>query len=267
MGGKARMQPVSDEQIIEAYREHGAAKRAARALGISEQTVLRVLMRAGIERTGTARYRQQITRFQGQEQQIREWYDAGETLDAIRRRLGGASDYSIKHAIHRAGGTLRINPAPTIREGELERMMELRRAGFSQMRIAVEVGRSQNFVSRALREAGVDFNSDRRGPGHSQWAGGRFVTGDGYVRVWVDSSDPLAVMRNNSGHVLEHRLVMARTLGRPLAPHETVHHINGDRTDNRPENLQLRQGRHGKGVVIACLDCGSERIGPVAIKS
>jgi len=85
---------------------------------------------------------------------------------------------------------------------------------------------------------------------------------DGYIAVFVEKDDPMRSMTqsNGKGYTLEHRLVMAYKLGRPLEKHETVHHINGIRTDNRPENLELRSGRHGRGVVMTCRCCGSHDI-------
>jgi hypothetical protein len=47
--------------------------------------------------------------------------------------------------------------------------------------------------------------------------------------------------------ILEHRYVMEQQLNRKLYIEETVHHINGDRQDNRIENLELFSSRHGPG--------------------
>jgi len=82
------------------------------------------------------------------------------------------------------------------------------------------------------------------------------ITLEGYV-IEKDASHPNA---GNTGWVLQHRKVISDAIGRPLKRTETVHHINGDRTDNRLENLQLRQGDHGVGVYYKCLDCGSHNV-------
>lgn len=131
--------------------------------------------------------------------------------------------------------------------------------GVSQMKIAIALGRSQSFVWRVMRDSGIKAPVRSR-ESHGNWNGGKCRAGE-YCRVLVERDDPLAGMRNNAGYVLEHRIVMARSLGRMLAESETVHHINGDKTDNRIENLQLRQGKHGRGEVFVCLACGSHDIG------
>lgn len=64
---------------------------------------------------------------------------------------------------------------------------------------------------------------------------GRARLGRGYIGV-LAREHPAA---NSDGYVMEHRLVMESVLGRRLARHEVVHHINGDIRDNRPENLKL----------------------------
>lgn len=106
------------------------------------------------------------------------------------------------------------------------------------------------------------------------WKGGRTKNVHGYIVINLnalsDSDRKLALpMSHNAGcqlRVLEHRLVMAKKLGRSLFPNEVVHHKNGIKDDNREENLEfLVLSTHCKGnlpynTMATCPKCGYSTI-------
>lgn len=86
-----------------------------------------------------------------------------------------------------------------------------------------------------------------RGKNHPNWKGGSIRSADGYVTVHIYPEDFFYPMADKQNRIFEHRLVMAKLLGRCLHSWEIVHHkgtkypkgSKENRGDNRTENLQL----------------------------
>lgn len=95
-----------------------------------------------------------------------------------------------------------------------------------------KVSRSyRKFCSNSCAKVGQDRTGQTKAAiGASHNAGG------GYLRV-----------KTTDGWIPEHRYVLEQKLGRKLEAHERVHHMNGNRSDNRPENLELWKVKSVKG--------------------
>jgi hypothetical protein len=111
------------------------------------------------------------------------------------------------------------------------------------MRGKTHTPESRAKMSAAKRHQWATNRKSMLGKNHSQWKGGTFVA-SGYrhrlIRELPPEQQLVARLTKPTGeYILEHRLVMALALGRPLASSEVVHHRNGEKLDNRPENLAI----------------------------
>jgi transposase-like protein len=237
---------IENDVIAHVYGETRSVKQTALRLGMTASTVDKRLTQSGVPRNAQRGMPRKLPPTVGAE------YESGMSMNQLARKYG-ACLATVAEALRLAGvdsrqrGAMREVMSLHLRD---QIVAEYERSG-SQSKVSRALGITQSRVSLYLRWAGVRGKRNKRFVGRIKHAAG-------YVLVFVAEDDPLRVMaQRGSGYVMEHRLVIARLLGRPLKRHETIHHINGDRSDNRIENLQLRQGQHGAGVVHRCRDCGS----------
>ncbi len=166
-------------------------------------------------------------------------------------KLIGANKHQVYRAFKKLGIKGRVH---TARYAQLNDKEWLRQKyvneKLSLKEIASLIGCSFGAVSSSLILAGVKtrgikdalaqkYANGRWGKEASNWRGGKKTSGSGHVQIYTPDH-PFA---DRKGYVMKHRLVIEKHLGRYLAQEEIVHHINGDKTDNRLENLQLCKDR------------------------
>jgi len=115
-----------------------------------------------------------------------------------------------------------------------EDLISMYATGLSCREIGNAINMSGGAVHTRLRQSGIKTRSvgDKRGENSANWHGGIHITTHGYLKIYYPDH-PRAV----SNYVFEHVLVWEETNKKPLPDGWIVHHMNGIKNDNRPENL------------------------------
>lgn len=95
---------------------------------------------------------------------------------------------------------------------------------------------ARTYASQLRREGhNLQHMRELEGKQSRSWKGGRRIASNGYVELCM----PGHPKRHKQNMVFEHIVVAETMIGRPLNDDEEVHHINKNRADNRPENLEV----------------------------
>ena len=195
-------------------------------MGLGEGVVKRVLVEHGrVIRKGLS------SLHPDQEREIAERYLGGEPPTLIADSMK-CSRQAVKRVLKRDGLWRQKNMGGylSVNEPLRKRIISMYLGGSSRNKISRATGIANQAVLRVLREQEIPITDARRRRGaESPQYKGSWKDPSGYVHVYVPDDHQFASMRNGK-HVLEHRLVMARHLGRCLFSSERVHHKNGEKT-------------------------------------
>ena len=114
---------------------------------------------------------------------------------------------------------------------------------------SVETREKQSFLAKERFRLGIQKRMIKELHPAYRHIGEKYLRPDGYLEIKISDSG-----KKHIDWVLEHRYVMEKNIKRKLSTKESVHHINGIRTDNRLENLAITNGHdHEQRTLIGIL--------------
>jgi len=175
----------------------------------------------------------------------------------------GISENSISSYLKKFNIPLRssLNKGKSIiSENEYDRIRDLYlNKKYSPNKIGKYYHTSQEVIRRFLINHKVplrNLSESRTGELSNQWKGGRRKIAQGYILVHA----PFHHRAMKTGYVFEHILIAEQKYGRPLEKMEIVHHLNGIKDDNRPENLVVLNKSDHHALLISKEDSLIRRI-------
>lgn len=249
MTTEEELRPRKDELIFR-FNNGETLRTLAAVASVKYHVFRKVMIKWGIDTS--IRWGGNVSPLDSYKDEILEKYtkqkDMGHSLSNLAR------DYKVTYktmrsALLRWGIVVhgRLSANPSLQDKTLLHTLYVdRKKSISEIASMVEA--SHGSVASALSWAKIPMRSPEEGKKMAgpftgelagNWKGGRRKTSEGYIYVY----SPKHPFRADGNYVMEHRLVMEASLGRYLTPTEVVHHKNGNKKDNKIENLELLASR------------------------
>ncbi|MCK5919380.1 MAG: HNH endonuclease [Methylococcales bacterium] len=205
-----------DKKVLgESYQRLGNLYKVAAELGVSRPVVQRELDRLGLDRKRNGG--QPVS-----EQEIRTLYELYGSTRTVAERVK-VSRSTVIRLMREYGLDANSRILPEQRAAQIRPLAE---EGLLPREVAAKLGITASYVTEIVRDFRIPI---------ARFHKGYIITWNGY-RMVLAKGHPHADCK---GYVREHRLVAEEMLGRYLAEDEVAHHIDGDKLNNAPENIEV----------------------------